>query len=46
MANSEAFPFKAMTIYQEYKVSEKNVTDFIGAIESINYNCCPAVHIG
>ena len=36
VANSEAFPFKAMTIYQEYKVSEKNVTDFIGAIESIN----------
>lgn len=36
VASSEAFPFKAMTIYQEYKVSEKNVTDFIGAIESIN----------
>ena len=36
VASSEAFPFKAMTIYQEYKVSEKNVTDFIGAIELIN----------
>lgn len=34
-AGGAAFPFQVMTIYQQYKVSEKNVTDFIGAMESI-----------
>ncbi len=40
VAGSNAFPFRGMTIYQEYKVSQKNITDLMGAIQSINKIAC------
>lgn len=46
VAGSTGFPFKPMTIYQEYKVSEKNVMDLIGAIQSINKIACQLFESG
>ena len=40
VATSIAYPFKSMTIYQDYRVSQKNVTDFMEAIQSINDIAC------
>ena len=40
VTNSTAFSFKSMAIYQEYKVSRKNVTDFIEAIQCIHEIAC------